>query len=220
MRLDFSILTKNIDAIASGFTVTLETWLIGALLGILLGLMISVLQLYCGRVVTRVLRMYIEIIRGTPFLIQLFLLYYGGPSIGIELDPITAGILGLGVYGSAYFAEIFRAGFRSIPKGQLEAATCLGLTRGQMIYRIKLPQMLVIIVPSLINTIIVLTKETAVLSVITVPELTGVLTGIGTSSFAFLEILLALCIGYLALVELTTYFGRWLEVRVGRFMLR
>jgi len=220
MKLDFSILTKNADAIAHGFGVTIGTWLAGTLIAIALGLLIAVVQLYCGRQVTRLLRAYIEIIRGTPFLIQLFLLYYGGPSIGISLDPIAAGTLGLGVYGSAYFAEIFRGGFRSIPKGHLEAAVCLGMTRWQMIYRIKLPQMLVIIVPALVNMIIVLSKETAVLSVITVPELTGVLTGIGTASFAFIEILLVLCAGYLALVELTSHIGQWVERRVGRFMLR
>lgn len=220
MRFDPSIVTNNIGAISSGFAVTLEAWLLGTVIGIVFGLMISVFQLYFGSLVNKITRAYIEIIRGTPFLVQIFILYYGGPSIGIDLDPIAAGVLGLGIYGSAYFAEIFRGGFRSIPKGQLEAATCLCMTKWQMIYRIKLPQMLVIIVPSLINMIIVLSKETAVLSVITVPELTGVMTGIGTSSFAFVEVLLVLCVGYLFLVELTSHFGQWAEERVGRFMIR
>jgi polar amino acid transport system permease protein len=220
MNFDPSVLTHNAGAILGGFAVTLETWIVGVLIGILAGLAIALLQLYCGRVVSAVLRGYIEVVRGTPFLIQLFFLYYGGPSIGLELEPVTAGILGLGIYGSAYFAEVFRAGFRSVPRGQLEAGICLCMTRGQMVRRIMLPQMLVIIVPALCNTIIVLSKETAVLSVITVPELTGVLTGIGSSSFAFLEVLVALCIGYLALVELTAWCGRWVERKVGRFMLR
>jgi len=220
MNIDFSVITNNLDAITHGFGITLGTWLAGTALALMLGLAISVLQLYCSRPIRMGLRAYIEIVRGTPFLIQLFLLYYGGPSIGLELDPVPAGTLGLAIYGSAYFAEIFRGGFNSIPKGQLEAATCLGLTRWQAIYRIKLPQMLIIIVPALTNMIIILSKETAVLSVITVPELTGVLTGIGTASFAFMEILIVLCLGYLALVELTSHVGHWVERRVGRFMLR
>jgi polar amino acid transport system permease protein len=166
------------------------------------------------------LRAGIEVVRGTPFLVQLFFLYYGGPSIGLQLEPVSAGILGLGVYGSAYFAEVFRAGFRAVPRGQVEAATCLGMGRWQTVRRIMLPQMLVVIVPSLSNTIIVLSKETAVLSVITVPELTGVLTGIGSLSYAFVEVLVALCVGYLLLVELTAAMGRWAERKVGRFMLR
>ncbi len=220
MMVDFTVLTHNAGAIAGGFAVTLETWLAGTCLGMAAGLAMALLLLGGGRWTNRAIRLYIEVIRGTPFLVQLFFLYYGGPSIGLDLEPVTAGILGLGLYGSAYFAEVFRAGFGSIPKGHLEAGTCLGLTRWQMVRRIMLPQMLVIIVPSLCNTIIVLSKETAVLSVITVPELTGILTGIGSLSFAFLEVLVALCVGYLLLVELTAALGRWAEGKVGRYMIR
>lgn len=220
MSFDLSVLTRNAGAIAGGFAVTLETWLAGALIGILAGLAIALLQLRGGRALRGVLRAYVEVIRGTPFLVQLFFLDHGGPSIGLQLEPVSAGILGLGIYGSAYFAEVFRAGFRSIPPGQVEAGVCLCMTRWQVVRRIMVPQMLVIIVPSLCNTIIVLSKETAVLSVITVPELTGTLTGIGSSSFAFLEVLVALCLGYLALVELTAWLGRLAERKVGHFMLR
>jgi polar amino acid transport system permease protein len=150
--------------------------------------------------------------------VQLFLLYYGGPSIGLTLEPMTAGVLGLGLYGSAYFAEAFRSGFQSVPPGHLEAASCLGLSRWQAVLRIQVPQMLVLIVPALTNLIIVLSKETAVLSIVTVPELTFVLTGIGSATFAFVETLLALCVCYLALVELTSRAGMWAEARIARFM--
>ncbi len=149
---------------------------------------------------------------------QLFLLYYGGPSFGLTLEPLTAGVLGLALYGSAYFAEAFRSGFQSVPRGHLEAASCLGLSRWQTVLRIQLPQMLVLIVPALTNLTIVLSKETAVLSIVTVPELTFVLTGIGSATFAFVETLLALCICYLVLVELAARAGQWVEARVARFM--
>jgi polar amino acid transport system permease protein len=166
------------------------------------------------------LRVFIEVIRSTPFLVQLFLLYYGGPAFGLSLEPIPAGILGLGVYGSVYFAEIFRGGFESIPRGQLEAAQCLGITPMQAILRIQVPQMLVLILPALVNMVTVLCKETAVLSIITIPELTMVMTGIGSETFAFVETLLALCVGYLLLVEACSRLGMFLEKRVGRFMNR
>jgi len=220
MIFDPTIMTDHLDDIGSGFLVTLGTWSSGVVLGIALGMLIAVAQIFGNTFVRAPLRVFIELIRSTPFLVQLFLLYYGGPSFGLSLDPIPAGILGLGVYGSVYFAEIFRSGFESVARGQLEAADCLGITRLQCIWRIQVPQMLVIILPALINMITVLCKETAVLSIITIPELTMVLTGIGSQTFAFVETLLMLCIGYLMLVELCSRLGMVLERRVGRFMNR
>lgn len=218
MIFDTTIITDHLDDIGSGFLVTLGTWSSGVVLGIALGMLIAVAQVFGNRLVRAPLRVFIELIRSTPFLVQLFLVYYGGPSFGLSLDPVPAGILSLGVYGSVYFAEIFRSGFESVARGQLEAADCLGITRLQCIWRIQTPQMLVIILPALINIITVLCKETAVLSIITIPELTTVLTGIGSETFAFVETLLMLCIGYLILVELCSRLGMLLETRVGRFM--
>ncbi|RKP58723.1 amino acid ABC transporter permease [Pararobbsia silviterrae] len=220
VSFDPGVITHNLPEIAHGMLVTLGTWASGVAMGVVLGFLIAVVQLFGGPGVRGALRIYIELFRGTPFLIQLFLLYYGGPSFGLTLEPLTAGVLGLGLYGSAYFAEVFRGGFQSVPRGHVEAAQCLGLSRWQSIVRIQLPQMLVIIVPALTNLIIVLSKETAVLSIVTVPELTFVLTGIGTESFAFVETLLALCVCYLALVELTSHLGTWAERRLSRFALR
>ncbi|MFJ3469099.1 amino acid ABC transporter permease [Pseudomonas sp. NPDC090201] len=220
MIFDPTIITDHLGDIGSGFLVTLGTWSSGVVLGMALGMLIAVAQVFGNSLVRAPLRVFIELIRSTPFLVQLFLIYYGGPSFGLSLDPVPAGILGLGVYGSVYFAEIFRSGFESVARGQLEAADCLGITRLQCIWRIQVPQMLVIILPALVNMITVLCKETAVLSIITIPELTMVLTGIGSETFAFVETLLMLCIGYLILVELCSRLGMLLETRVGRFMNR
>ncbi|HLX00526.1 MAG TPA: amino acid ABC transporter permease [Trinickia sp.] len=217
-QFDPTVITHNLPAIGAGLATTLGTWIAGVAIGMLLGFAIALLQLFGGRWVRGALRVYIEVLRGTPFLVQLFLLYYGGPSFGITLEPLTAGVLGLGLYGSAYFAEAFRSGFNAVPPGHLEAAACLGLTRWQAVLRIQLPQMLVLIVPALANLAIVLSKETAVLSIVTVPELTFVLTGIGSATFAFVETLLALCLCYLALVELASRAGLWAEARLARMM--
>ncbi|RON02438.1 amino acid ABC transporter permease [Pseudomonas brassicacearum] len=218
MIFDPTIITGHLGDIGEGFLVTLGTWSSGVLLGLLLGMVIAVAQLFGNNLVRAPLRVFIEMIRSTPFLVQLFLVYYGGPSFGLSLDPIPAGILGLGIYGSVYFAEIFRTGFESVARGQLEAADCLGISRLQCITRIQIPQMLVIILPALVNLVTILCKETAVLSIITIPELTMVLTGIGSETFAFVETLLVLCIGYLLLVEACSRLGMLLEARVGRFM--
>ena len=216
-QFDLTVITHNLQPILSGLANTIGTWTAGVVIGMVLGFLIAVLQLFSGSLVCGVLRAYVEFFRSTPFLVQLFLLYYGGPSFGVTLEPMTAGVIGLGLYGSAYFAEAFRSGFRSVPRGHLEAAQCLGLTRWQMVRRVQLPQMLVLIVPALTNLTIVLSKETAVLSIVTVPELTFVLTGIGSATFAFMETLLVLCVCYLALVELTARAGAWAETRLARF---
>jgi polar amino acid transport system permease protein len=220
MSFDPSIITDRLAEIASGLGVTLATWASGVVLALVLGLLIAVLQLFGGPLPRGLLRVYIELIRSTPFLVQLFLLYYGGPSLGLELEPMTAGVVGLGIYGSVYFAEIFRSGFLSVPRGHLEAANCLGISRLKCILRIEIPQMLVIILPALVNLITILCKETAVLSIITIPELTMVMTGIGSSTFAFVETLLVLGLSYLMLIELCSRVGMRMEKRVGRYMAR
>lgn len=220
MIFDPRIITDHWEQIGSGLLVTLGTWSAGVVLGLALGLAIAVAQLFGNALVRAPLRAFIEIIRSTPFLVQLFLVYYGGPSIGLNLDAVPAGVIGLGIYGSVYFAEVFRSGFEAVPRGQLEAADCLGVTRWQAIRRIQLPQMLVMILPALVNLVTVLCKETAVLSIITIPELTMVLTGIGSETFAFVETLLVLCIGYLVLVEASSRLGLYLEARASRYLKR
>ncbi|WP_323018923.1 amino acid ABC transporter permease [Castellaniella sp.] len=206
--------------VLSGFGITVLCWAGAVILGVIIGALIAVVQLFANRWVRAVLRLYIEILRTTPFLVQLFLLYYGGPHFGLALDALDTGVVALAIYGSAYFAEIFRSGFLSVPHGQIEAANCLGISRLHTILRIQLPQMLVIITPALINMIIILSKETSVLSIITVPELTAILTQIGSEQFIYVQTTLILCVCYLLLVGVTQKLGNWAEIRVGHFLQR
>jgi len=217
-HFDLNVITGNLAQIGAGFATTIGMWLAGVALGAAIGLAAALLQQVGGRGVRALLRAYIELFRGTPFLVQLFLLYYGGPTLGLTLTPVVAGVASLALYAGAYFTEVFRGGFASVPRGHLEAAACLGLSRWQAIWRIELPQMLSLILPALVNLTIVLSKETAVLSIVTVPELTFVLTGIGSATFAFVETLLVLCVCYLLLVEAATLAGNWAERRVSRFI--
>lgn len=218
--MEYSLLSYYGVQVLNGFGVTVISWVGAVFLGIAAGLLIAIMQVYGWWWVRAILRIYIEILRTTPFLVQLFILYYGGPSVGISLDAIDCGIVSLSLYGSAYFAEIFRSGFLSVPRGQLEAAGCLGLTRLQIVWRVELPQMLVIITPALVNMIIILSKETSVLSIITVPELTAILTQIGSEQFIYVETTLILCICYLILVGITQKAGNWTEAKVSRFLQR
>ena len=147
---------------------------------------------------------------------QLFLVYAGGPHIGITLSAATVGIGGLGLYGGAYFTETVRAGIGAIPGGQIEAAGSFGLTRLQTVRAIILPQMLVLSLPPFVNLMIFLLKDTAVLSILTIPELTFQVTGMTLETFAFVEPFLALAVGYWVLVELTAIVGRLAERNLGR----
>lgn len=220
MASSLSLLAQYGPAILSGFGITLLSWVGAIVLGMVLGFLIAVAQLSAPRWVKALLRVYIEVLRTVPFLVLLFVLYYGGPYFGVSLQALDAGIVSLGVYGSAYFAEIFRSGFAAVPKGHVEAADCLGISRAATILRIQLPQMLVIIVPSLVNMIIILSKETSVLSIVTVPELTAVLTQIGSEQFIYAQTLLVLSACYLLIVGVTQKLGSWVETRIGRYLAR
>ncbi|GAB4064499.1 amino acid ABC transporter permease [Ancylobacter sonchi] len=220
MTFNPAILTDNWREILDGMALTILIWAAGTAIGLVIGLAVAVLQLFTNRWLAAPLTLYVAVMRGTPFLIQLFVIYYGGPFFGLDLTPLTAGIAGLALYGGAYFSEIFRAGFLSVPPGQIEAARMMGIGRLDIVRHVQLPQMLVIILPALANMTVLLSKETAVLSVITVNELTSVVQSIGSTTFAFAETLLFLALVYWAFLEIVTAAARRLEKRVGRFMLR
>jgi polar amino acid transport system permease protein len=198
----------------SGLATTAWICALATGLGIAVGLVLACLEGVRLLALRWAVRAYIEIMRGLPILILLFVLYYGGPSIGLRLRAETVGVLGLGFYTAAFFAEIFRSGFQSIPTGQVEAARMAGLTRAQIIRHIKLPQMLVLVTPPLVNQIIILIKESAVLSIITVAELTKNTTQFVNETYAVIQPYLAAALLYWLLVEAVAQLGRFVERKV------
>ncbi|PWC57801.1 amino acid ABC transporter [Azospirillum sp. TSH7] len=216
--MDLSLLVQYGPALLRGFGVTILCWAAGCLIGMVLGFVLMLLRQLPVKPLRWVIRAYIEVIRGTPFLIQLFLLYSGGPSIGLRLEATTAGILGLGIYGSAYFAEIFRAGYQAVPKGQVEAALSLGMSYGSILRRVIVPAMLVSTIPAIVNMMAILTKETVVLSIITVPELMYEMQTMAAETFATFETIVGMALFYWLLVEVVSRLGRRLEARVTRFL--
>lgn len=216
--LDLSLLVQYGPALLRGFGITILCWGAGCLIGMVLGFVLMLLRQVPLKPLRWVIRAYIEVIRGTPFLIQLFLLYSGGPSIGLRLEATAAGILGLGIYGSAYFAEIFRAGYQAVPKGQVEAALSLGMSYGSILRRVIVPAMLVSTVPAIVNMMAILTKETVVLSIITVPELMYEMQTMAAETFATFETIVGMALFYWLLVEVVSRLGRRLEARVTRFL--
>ncbi|SCB27475.1 amino acid ABC transporter permease [Rhizobium hainanense] len=217
MTFDINVLIGQWPAILSGAGVTIMVWILGTIAAAVIGFLMAVARQYGGIVVDKVLGSIVAVLRGTPFLIQIFLVYYGGPFIGLELDPLPAGLIGISIYGAAYFSEIFRSGFQAVPKGHIEAGECVGLTRGQIIRRILLPEMTMLVLPPCVNMVVILMKETAVLSIITVPELTATLSAIGSQQYAFVEALSALALFYWVLVEVTGWLGNLAETKLSRF---
>ncbi|MAU98325.1 MAG: amino acid ABC transporter [Fulvimarina sp.] len=217
MTLDFALMADKMPEILSGLWVTIWTWLVATILGAGLGFLVASARRYGPAPLDWLLKLYVEVLRGTPFLVQLFLLYFGGPFVGLRLEPIPAGLIGLTIYASAYFSEIFRAGFEAVPKGHVEAAQCVGLSRGQILRRILLPEMTMLVLPQCVNMAIILIKETAILSIITVPEMTGVISAIGSQQYAFVEAMFLLAIFYWVLVETCGYLGRLAEARLSKF---
>ena len=212
--MDWDLLQKYGPMLLRGFGVTVLCWAAGTILSMMLGLVIALLQRYGPRPLNWLLQAYIEVIRGTPFLVQLFVLYYGGPLVGLRLDAVPAGLLGLTLYGSPYFAEIFRSGFRAVATGQIEAARAIGMSEFTIIRRILLPLGLVSALPSLVNFSIIMTKETVILSIITVPELMYQVQRMSTETFRYLEANLLLALFFWTLVETISRLGRRLESRI------
>jgi polar amino acid transport system permease protein len=212
------VLWRYAPSLISGFGVTVMCWGAGGALGLILGFVISLLYRLPFAPLRWLLRALIEVFRGTPFLVQLFLLYAGGPYIGLKLSATAAGVIGLGLYSSAYFAEIFRGGFAAVPQGQIEAAMSVGMSPRDTMLRVTLPAALIAAVPPIVNMLIVLSKETVVLSIITVPELMYQMQTMAAETFTAFDAIFAMAVFYWLLVEATSRLGRRVEARVTAFM--
>ncbi|MDZ7291907.1 MAG: ABC transporter substrate-binding protein/permease [candidate division KSB1 bacterium] len=163
-----------IPLLAKGALTTIELSILSMLMAVVLGLLIALMRLYTPPPFSQFALAYVEVTRGTPLLIQLFFIFYGLPNIGIKLAPFTAALLGLGLNYAAYEAENYRAGILSIPRSQMEAALALGMTRLQALRHIIVPQAMRLVIPPVTNDFIALLKDSSLVSVITMVELTKV----------------------------------------------
>ncbi len=157
--------------LSAGLKFTIPLTLISFVLGLTLGFVVALLRLYGPGFLKPVVRFYVWLIRGTPLLVQLFLIFYALPSAGITIDAFPAAVIGFTVNIGAYTSEVIRATLLAVPKGQWEAAHAISMTWAQSLRRIILPQAARIAVPPLSNTFISLVKDTSLASVITVPEM-------------------------------------------------
>lgn len=193
----------------AGITVFIST--VSMALAVTLGLMITIFRLYGRPPLSYLASAYIEVYRGTPLLIQLYILYYGLPNIGISLSPVVAAVLGLGMNYAAYEAEIYRAGIMSVPKGQMEAALSLGMTQRLALRRIIMPQALRIAMPGITNDFIALFKDSSLVSVIAMVELTKTYNILAATTLRFFELGLIVALLYFAMSYPLSLLARRLE---------
>ncbi|MFO1058200.1 MAG: amino acid ABC transporter permease [Dongiaceae bacterium] len=199
--------------IARGITVTVELTLLSLCVSAVLGLAAAMGKMSASRLASVPARIYIEVIRGTPALLQIFLVYFGLTSYGVRLEPLPAAVITLGMIGGAYLAEIFRAGIESVDRGQVEAATSLGMKRGAIMRRIVLPQAMVLILPPFTNFLIALIKDTSLALTITVPDIMYRAYDAANQSFRSMEIYAMAGVIYLAMCYPLSRLARWLERR-------
>jgi len=187
---------------AAGYTVQITV--LGVLLGLAIGLIVSLGRIAKNKVVSTICRAYIFLIRGTPLLVQLFIVYYGLTSV-VTIDPIPSAVIALGVHNGAYIAEIFRGSIQSIHYGQMEAARSLGMTRSKAMRRIILPQAFKRAVPSLGNQLIIALKDSSLASTIAVPELMLRGRQMGSSTFMYMEMFIIVGIWYLLMTSVLSF---------------
>ena len=200
-----------------GLTVSIPLTVISFSLAMIIAIITALIQFANIKILKDLARFYIWFIRGTPLLVQLFVVFYGLPSIGITIQAIPAAIIVFSINEGAYCAETMRGALESIPKGQLEAGYCVGMSYIQTIYRIVLPQALRVAFPSLFNALISLVKDTSLASNITVTEMMMQTRMINAKVYEALTLYLEVALIYLMFSTILTYIQRWGEKKLSSY---
>lgn len=211
MVFDWVLVGKSIPILGTGLITTLKISSLAMLIGLALGGALGLASLSRVTALRWFVRGYVDFIRGTPLLIQIFLVYFALPVIGINLPEFWAGVIALSLNAAGFLAEIVRAGIGSIEKGQTEAARSIGMRHHQILFHVLLPQSLRSVVPPATNEMITLVNGSALLSVISVYELTRAWQAVIAVHFAPFEIFLLIALSYYLTVSMLAWGSRWLK---------
>lgn len=223
--LEFSFLGKYWPMFLQGSELTLIISIIGVVIGFLIGLLLVLMRMSKLKVLNWIATIYVSIVRGTPSMIQVLLVYYilsktlpipQVQVLGSGLDRIIPGALALGLNSGAYTSEIFRSGIISIPAGQTEAGLSLGLSRHDTLFEIILPQALRNTLPAMGNEFITLIKESSVLFYIGVQEVTAEALGVGGTLYNFIPPLIVAAVIYFVITQALALLLNWLEKRMSQ----
>lgn len=198
--MDWSFISAHVPDYLSGAWVTLRFGLYGVGCSMVLGLICCLIRFFRIPVLRQIAGAYVELSRNTPLLVQLFFLYAGLPRVGIRLSAEACAVIGLTFLGGGYMAEAFRSGLAAVDKTQKEAGECLGLTAGQVIRYVLLPQAIATAAPALFANIIFLIKETSMFSVLAMMDLMNVADTLRTSGGRTIEVLFMLVAAYLIIL--------------------
>ncbi|MGI8650595.1 MAG: amino acid ABC transporter permease [Rubrobacter sp.] len=214
--LDFGIVIERFDVVLQAVLVTILLALLAEVLGIVIGLFLALLRLGRFRILRFLAQAYVDFFRGTPLLVQLIIIYFTTPLIGLTFRSLFfAGLVALTLNSAAYVAEIFRSGIQSIDKGQMEAGRASGLSYAQTMRHIVIPQAFRRVIPPLTNEFVMLIKDTSIVSVIGLVELLKVTQDIRNETFNGTPLIAAALI-YLALCLPLIYLANALERRLNR----
>jgi len=209
-----SLLVESLPVLAQGAVLTVKFAVLSMFFGLIAGAVLALMGVSHSRTLNRLARIYVSVMRGTPLLVQIFVIYYGLPSFGISLEPTPAGVIALSANVAAYLSESMRGAILGIHQGQWLAAYSLGLSRRQTLRYVIAPQALRIAVPSLSNSLISLIKDTSLVSVITVTELLRSAQEIIASTYQPLPLYLAAAAVYWMLCQILELLQRWYERRL------
>lgn len=200
--------------VVNGLRITVIATVFGSLLAYLFGLVLALLRRVPHRVVAATVWAFIEFVRSTPLLVQIFFFFYVLPSFGLKFDPLTTGIIAIGLHYSTYTAEVYRAGIEAVPVGQREAAVALSLPFRRTWTAVILPQAIPRVLPALGNYAISMLKETPLLLTIGVLDIVGVANQAGSQAFRYVEPITIAGVLFLVLSYSASLLVRWLEGRV------
>ena len=203
----------------AGLVFTVPLTLVSFAIGLALAFIVALTRLFGPKWSVQVVRFYVWLFRGSPLLVQLFVIFYGLPNVGIVLDPLTAAIIGFSLNVGAYNSEVIRGVIESIPKGQWEAAYSMGMTRAQALRRAILPQAARVALPPLSNSFIALVKDTSLAAVLTVPEIFQAAQRIASVTYEPLILYTEAALIYLVFSSVLSSAQVRLERRFGRHAL-
>ena len=211
---DWNVVWYAVPYLAVGALVTLELSALGMLFGTTIGAVAGLLSLSDYRLLRGIVRAYVYFVRGTPALVQVFLVYFAMPQLGLELSAFWSGVVALSFNAGGFIAEIVRSGLQSIDAGQTEAAKSIGMTNRQAVLFILLPQSLRRITPPLTNEVITLVKSSSLLSVISISELTRTAQAIIAAKFTPFELYAELAVFYLVIISILAKISEYVERRL------
>jgi polar amino acid transport system permease protein len=215
--MDWSIILMALPILAVGLLATLKVCLAAIAIGIVLGFALGFGALSRFRAVRIAVLAYVDFVRGTPLLVQIFLVYFALPVIGINFNEYWAGVIALSLNAGGFICEIVRASMQSVDRGQTEAAQSIGMRHGQIVLHVLFPQAWRRILPPLTNELISLIKGSALLSAISVYELTHAGQEIIATYFSPFEIFLLIALYYYALISALAWLSRYLERRLPQY---